>query len=1279
MATGGALNMDEEQRKTCFNARKAAKSAVTRKENEILDEMCSFEETNLQSVKSKMDELVESMERFRKKHSDFHSLLLDGAERQASEEYFEDVEEKYLHIMDKIKNYKQSVERKLASTEILLGESAGGAGSFRSSRSGRSRRSSVSSARVKAAAKKAVLQAEMAALDKQTQLEEEEMRLTILLKQKKEKLRLETEMAKAHAEETVLAEAEESSLAERLSQKLTVGDATFAEPDYRLPSEGATANVRPALQDTTASPSHPRQLLEGATLNPTYGDVLAPSSLPRQPPGGAPAQLQQSLEDVTLPPSHTRPSPGGATVMPPRTQALPFATAPGHTTIEGATVMPHVNHPSLGVTTPSLGGAAVDHHMHPSRDTTALHQQFSAPTGGVMGSSTTVPTIGTSQPIGGAAALSRDIPVEHTRSRLNPHAPDWTFRQNPLVPTASQPYSHGTSPHTHGSDDSLVHIIQQGQQQQRQLLNAVQIPKVELMTFDGDPLSYWGFIRMFDNCVEKDTVDSGSKLSCLLQYTSGKARSVIQCCAVMRPEQGYARARQLLEERFGNAFVITETWINKVTNGPVIKPHERHKLQEYADELRSCAETLQAMGNFAEISSQGSLVKIIGRLPFFMQNKWKSKVHHIRKLEQRNPNINDVTAFVLEAAEVANDPVYGGLTDNIAKPDYTRQPLRKSGSFNVYTTNAETQELCNAYGSNDYIPTCVKCNGAHSLFGCMAFKELKVQDRLNFAFDKKLCYNCLKPGHFSNTCRLTRTCSVPGCNAKHTKFLHPLDRGETSQDKSVPAPASKPEVLSSFSEVSDGQNYSATGASHRNVRVALPILPVIVRAPGSQRHVRTFALLDPGSTSTFCSEDLVKTLGVIGKKGPLSLTTLEKKNSETETLIVNLEVSNMSNETVLELPEVYARPHLPININNMGRSEDLNGWEHLRDVEIPKVDADKVTLLIGQDVPKALMPIDLRTGKPGDPYATKTALGWTLHGPLGGRTSSSGTAIANFVQVNHDLRNLNQQILEDEPKVKKAKVYHTETIDRSSGINQMFEQRSSWHSLKKDIAWLIRFKNWIMKNAKTGPLSVEETENAEIAMVRYIQKQHFGNEMATLDSSSKLKRSSKLFRLGPVMSSQGVLVTGRRLKNAPIPEHSVHQLILPRNHPVADLIIKDTHEKIGHCGREYVLSEVRQRYWIIGIRPTIRHVLNSCFGCRKRCAPLPCEQKMAYIPQSYVTPGDPPLTYVYARCHWRQVQYLANLFWSRWIKEYLTILQSRQKWLMPKRNLVVGDIVLVFG
>ena len=44
---------------------------------------------------------------------------------------------------------------------------------------------------------------------------------------------------------------------------------------------------------------------------------------------------------------------------------------------------------------------------------------------------------------------------------------------------------------------------------------------------------------------------------------------------------------------------------------------------------------------------------------------------------------------------------------------------------------------------------------------------------------------------------------------------------------------------------------------------------------------------------------------------------------------------------------------------------------------------------------------------------------------------------------------------------------------------------------------------------------------------------------------------------------------------------------------------------------------------------------------------------------------------------WRQVQYLADVFWRRWVKEYLPTLQQRQKWLKPQRNMCVGDIVLI--
>jgi hypothetical protein len=50
---------------------------------------------------------------------------------------------------------------------------------------------------------------------------------------------------------------------------------------------------------------------------------------------------------------------------------------------------------------------------------------------------------------------------------------------------------------------------------------------------------------------------------------------------------------------------------------------------------------------------------------------------------------------------------------------------------------------------------------------------------------------------------------------------------------------------------------------------------------------------------------------------------------------------------------------------------------------------------------------------------------------------------------------------------------------------------------------------------------------------------------------------------------------------------------------------------------------------------------------------------------------------VYARKRWKQVQFLANLFWQRWRNEYLSSLQARQKWYKQRPNVMVGDVVIV--
>ena len=48
---------------------------------------------------------------------------------------------------------------------------------------------------------------------------------------------------------------------------------------------------------------------------------------------------------------------------------------------------------------------------------------------------------------------------------------------------------------------------------------------------------------------------------------------------------------------------------------------------------------------------------------------------------------------------------------------------------------------------------------------------------------------------------------------------------------------------------------------------------------------------------------------------------------------------------------------------------------------------------------------------------------------------------------------------------------------------------------------------------------------------------------------------------------------------------------------------------------------------------------------------------------------------LYSRKRWRQVQYLADIFWKRWTREYLPLLQHCHKWNCVKRNVAVGDIV----
>jgi len=64
----------------------------------------------------------------------------------------------------------------------------------------------------------------------------------------------------------------------------------------------------------------------------------------------------------------------------------------------------------------------------------------------------------------------------------------------------------------------------------------------------------------------------------------------------------------------------------------------------------------------------------------------------------------------------------------------------------------------------------------------------------------------------------------------------------------------------------------------------LPVVPVKVRAKGSDITVHTYAFLDGGSNTSFCSEQLMKQLGVKGINTTISLTTMERVVQESANL-----------------------------------------------------------------------------------------------------------------------------------------------------------------------------------------------------------------------------------------------------------------------------------------------------------------------------------------------------------------------------------------------------------
>ena len=98
---------------------------------------------------------------------------------------------------------------------------------------------------------------------------------------------------------------------------------------------------------------------------------------------------------------------------------------------------------------------------------------------------------------------------------------------------------------------------------------------------------------------------------------------------------------------------------------------------------------------------------------------------------------------------------------------------------------------------------------------------------------------------------------------------------------------------------------------------------------------------------------------------------------------------------------------------------------------------------------------------------------------------------------------------------------------------------------------------------------------------------------------------------------------GRLGKSKTIPYDQRHPIILPSSeNEVIQSLIRHIHIKNFHCTSIETHYLVKERYYLIGGRNTIKKVVNRCIDCQK-AAKLPRPQKMGDLPSERVTIAAP--------------------------------------------------------
>lgn len=518
------------------------------------------------------------------------------------------------------------------------------------------------------------------------------------------------------------------------------------------------------------------------------------------------------------------------------------------------------------------------------------------------------------------------------------------------------------------------------------------LPQRKVPVFSGDPLEFLPFLRAFEHVIHSRTDNNEDRLYYLEQFTSGEPRELVRSCQNISAQRGYDEARKLLTYYYGNEQKIAAAYVDKAIKWPPIKAEDAKSLHSFSIFLTGCNNVMMDIEYLEEMNSPSSLRIVACKLPFKLRERWRVVAFEIQESEGRRAKFSDLVAYVNRQAKIASDPLFGDVKE-FSEGKEKNKPItrfavgtglkRTTGCAISVTPDDEdaSGSRKNKQTSNAFQEPCMYCNKGHTLSACNKIRGLPNKERVEFLKIKGLCFGCLTQGHVGRDCKRRATCEI--CNKKHPSLLHnkrdenddqaniKSEKGQTSASRG----SAPQEDVSATNEVA-----AVTGAGGNDS--ILSIVPVRIKSKKGNMTVETYAFMDSGSSATFCSERLMRQLGVPGKKTQVLLRTMGQEKPVSCFMLSDLEVCGLTENKYISLPEVYTHTDIPVTRDNIPAEKDLERWPYLlKEVRLPQIDAD-VEILIGSNAHSAMEPWEIIHSQNDGPYAVKTTLGWVVNGPL---------------------------------------------------------------------------------------------------------------------------------------------------------------------------------------------------------------------------------------------------------------------------------------------------------